>query len=503
MRRSRAWLGGLLAIAALAGSALTVSALAARPPRPVGAYTTVGAAHFFSAPSLHPPKLITDAPTGKGLAPGYVMTDTEKNLALKARMIGQGGPLILDRRLQPVWIHPVPTNDLSLNLLAQTYQGKPVLTWWQGQVAPSNGPLFAKTGADMIVDHRYRTIAALHGRNGWVLSPHEFLLEGGDALVTAYKNVPGDLTAFGGPRRGVIIDTAVQEYNVSTGALVWQWDALQHVAPSETYAKVGRDGVFDPYHLNSIDPSMPGKLLISLRNTWAAYLIDRATGNIDWRLAGKKSDFELGPNAAFSWQHDAKFLPDGEITIFDDACCPASGPKANGPARGLFLRLDTAAHTATVARQYTHNGLKVGSQGSVQVLPNGNVMIGWGQQPWFSEYRADGKLLFDARYPNPDITYRAYVQTWTGTPFYPPSIAARRHAGKVFVYASWNGATNVASWQLLSGSSPRSLKVAVRRARRTGFETAIGVAGGSFFKVLALDAKGRAIGSSKVVRVSG
>ena len=175
-------------------------------------------------------------------------------------------------------------------------------------------------------------------------------------------------------------------------------------------------------------------------------------------------------------------------------------PQANGPGRGLFLKLNMTNHTATVQRAITHHGLEVGSQGSVQVVPGGNVMIGWGQQPWFSEYSSHGKLLFDARYPNPDISYRVYLQRWSATPFYRPRLAARRVRGRITVYASWNGATNVASWQVLAGSNPRHLR-AVKRMRRAGFETSINVPGGRFFKIRALDRKGHVIGVAKVARL--
>ncbi len=491
---------GLAVLAFVAVGAFAASGGAASASAPIGAYTTKGAFTFTSEPALHPPKVKTDVPTRKGLAPGYFMTDTSKSLSLKQRMVGRGGPVIYDRHLQPVWVRHVPTSDLSLNLIAQTYQGKPVLTWWQGKVAPSNGPLNAETGVVTIVDNHYRTITRLQATDGWVLSPHEFLIEGQNALVTAYKNVPYDLTPYGGKPNGMLVDTAVQEYNIKTGALVWQWDTLAHVSPAESYAKIGGDNTLDPYHLNSIDASHSGKLLISLRNTWALYQLDRATGNIDWRLAGKKSDFKLGSGAAFSWQHHSRYLPNDVISVFDDGCCPASGPQANGPGRGLFLKLDMTNHTATVQRAITHHGLEVGSQGSVQVVPGGNIMIGWGQQPWFSEYGAQGKLLFDARYPGPDISYRVYLQRWNATPYYRPRVAVRRHRGRVTVHASWNGATNVVRWQLMAGTSGRHLTT-VKRTRRTGFETTIAVSGGRFFKARALDRRGHVIGTSAVARV--
>jgi hypothetical protein len=152
------------------------------------------------------------------------------------------------------------------------------------------------------------------------------------------------------------------------------------------------------------------------------------------------------------------------------------------------------------------------TQGNTQALPNGNEFIGWGQSPYYSEYAGAGNtedngsrnLLYDAKLPGSDISYRAFRDKWIGTPYYPPSAAARSAGGHSVVYASWNGSTQTSAWQVLAGSDPKSLSVVVGHAPRSGFETTVTTpAPGPYFEVRALDAKGRVIGESRVVKLSG
>src|ERR1700685_76746 len=178
----------------LAAIATSVAATAAQAG-PIGAYTTKDTLSYVSAPTLHPPKLTTlSSVSSKKLAPGYFMIANFKNLAETGTMDGQGGPLILDNQLRPIWFHPVPTSDYSLNLRTQTFSGKPALSWWQGVV--SNEGVVA-SGEDVVVNQQYKTVATLKGADGWVLTPHEFLISGDDAWVTANEDVSGvTLTAF-------------------------------------------------------------------------------------------------------------------------------------------------------------------------------------------------------------------------------------------------------------------------------------------------------------------
>jgi Arylsulfotransferase (ASST) len=498
-------LGLLLGVAACSAG-LGVINVAPALAAPIGAYTTKGAYTYMSVPNLHPPKIQADAPTSsKKLAPGYFMVSNFKNLAMTQPLAGQGGPLILNSALQPVWFDPTPLNVYSLNLTTQTYQGKPALSWWEGVI--SNVGAVA-SGKDIVVDQHYRQVASLTGKDGWVLSPHEFLVRGNDAWVTANRNVPNqNLTAFGGPASAVVTDSAVQEYNLKTGALVASWSALAHIPLSQSQTRPAPGIPWDAYHVNSINTTSNGGFVTSMRNTWAAYRVDNVTrGNIEWTLGGNSSSFKFGSGATFEWQHNVQLQPGGEVSLFDDACCGVIGPgkfaPPFGPSRGLVLKLDTTSHTAALVSQYAHSGLTTSTQGDTQLLANGNVVVGWGGQPWFSEYSKAGKLLLDARFPNPDISYRAYVQNWVGTPFFPPSGAARKTKSKTMVYASWDGATQVGAWRVLAGPNAKHLATVATRAK-TSFETAIGLRQSyKVFKLRALDAKGHVIGTSKAFGVT-
>jgi len=243
-------------------------------------------------------------------------------------------------------------------------------------------------------------------------------------------------------------------------------------------------------------------LLVSMRDTWAAYLVDIATGRIEWTLGGRRSSFTLGPNADFEWQHDVRLAPNGQLTLFDDHCCQLTGGgtyvSPTGPSRGLVLNLDQKTHTATLAAQYGEGyDLPVDYMGSTQTLANGNVFVGWGAEPYFTEFTPAGKVVLEGVLPGADLSYRALVEPWTGLPLTPPAAAARTTAGSTKVYASWNGATRVASWRVLAGSSTGPL-TRVASAPRSGFETAISLPGAyARYEVEALDAGGHVIGTSR------
>ncbi len=490
----------------LAGFVALTIAFAGSHAAPIGAYTTNGAYSFLTEPSLHPPTIRSTQRASAGqLAGSYIFTTNFYDLN-EPPIVGQSGPLILDEELQPVWFQPVPESVAAVNLSLQTYQGKPALAWWQGRVTNTGA---TETGEYVVVNRHYQTIATLRATNGWVLTLHELAIHGEDAWVTANKNIPIDLSKYGGAYNGSLVDSAVQEYNLKTGKLVRNWDALDHIPLSEAQASLPTNGFpWDAYHINAIDLLGNEKFLVSMRNTWGVYLVDIATGKIEWTLGGKRSDFRFGPGAAFQWQHDAR-LDGSTVTMFDDHCCQLTGGgtsvPATGPSRGLVLGLDEGARTATLLAQYPGDG-KFESEymGDAQPLPNGAVFVGWGSEPSFSEYSRSGKLLLGAELPGPDLTYRATVGRWVGEPLSAPAgVASRTNDGNTTVYASWNGATQVVSWRVLAGHSSQPLSV-VARAAKSGFETAIAVPqGDTRFKVQALDANGRIIGTSRLFTSGG
>ncbi len=471
---------------------------------PIGAYTTRGAYSFVTEPSLHPPKLRTIHPAGAiRPAPGYIFTTSFFDLN-EPPIVGQSGPLILDNSLQPVWFEPVPERVAAANLSLQTYNGKPALAWWQGVVTNTGA---TESGEDVVVDQHYQTVARLKGADGWILTLHALAIDGDDAWVTANKNIPMNLSKYGGAYNGALIDSAVQEYDLRTGKLLRTWDAVDHIPLGDSHASLPTNGFpWDAYHVNAVELVANGSFLVSMRNTWAAYLVNIDTGKIEWALGGKHSSFKFGPGAAFQWQHDVALGVGGRanstITMFDDHCCQLTGGgtsvPATGPSRGLVLALDQRTHTATLAAQYRGDG-KFESEymGDTEPLHGGNTFVGWGSEPYFSEYTRSGRLVLEGEFPGPDLSYRATVEPWVGLPLSPPAGAARLTAGRTTVYASWNGATQVVSWRVLAGPTAGRLAV-VASAPKSGFETAIPVVSSyATFEVQALAADGRAVGVSR------
>jgi WD40 repeat protein len=290
--------------------------------------------------------------------------------------------------------------------------------------------------------------------------------------------------------------------DLSTGELVFDWSSADHIDFAESYQKYSKDAPYDPVHLNSIDITPDGKLLVSARNTWTVYKVDPSTGEIIWRLGGKKTDFSLGPGVSFAWQHDARTHTDGTISLFDDQAAP---PEAK-QSRGLVLNVDETAKTAAVGREYFHptKTLLAGSQGSFQVLPGGDVLIGWGAEPYYTELQPDGTLVLDGKFAA-GSSYRAFRFEWTGTPTDLPALAVdRTPSGRLLAYASWNGSTETVRWRVLTGAAADRL-TNTAEAARDGFETRIvlprGAGRASRVAVAALDANGTVLARSRTIAV--
>jgi hypothetical protein len=406
---------------------------------------------------------------------------------------GQGGPLIVGDDGQPIWFMPLPGTRRATDFRVQRYAGRPVLTWWEGQATGGRG-----AGEGVIADESYRVIARVRAGNGERMDLHEFTLTPrGTALVIAYRDRARDLRAWGGTTNGLVTDGVVQEIDVTTGRVLFEWRAMGSVPLSDSYERMTRGHApWDAFHLNSVDEDRDGDLLVSARHTHAVYRIDRATGRIAWRLGGKRSSFRMGAGAHFELQHDARAQADGTIRIFDN-----SSRRLRRRSRAIWLRLDATRHTATLVRERHHPAeVLAGTQGNAEVLPNGDTFIGWGSQGRISELAPGGRLLLDLRLPHRWDTYRAYRSPWVGRPATQPEIAAEtRQDGGTTVYVSWNGATEVARWQVLAGADETSLQV-VGTAPRRGFETQIRLPDlAPAVVVRALDASGVVLAQSRVV----
>jgi Arylsulfotransferase (ASST) len=160
--------------------------------------------------------------------------------------------------------------------------------------------------------------------------------------------------------------------------------------------------------------------------------------------------------------------------------------------------------TTTLVTEYVHpTEILSVSQGNLQMLPNGNAFVGWGSAPVFSEFDADGNLRFNGRFPKGGSSYRAYSFPWVGQPTNAPAIAVELGSGtEATIYASWNGATEVATWQVLVGQQPDQMQN-VGDTPRSGFETAITVQTEvPYLAVQAQDSSGNVLGISETVRAT-
>jgi len=475
--------GGALA----AGSAVSSLTGCGRPPA-----GTVQ--EFRSYPGLHP--AVVDVDTYRpGQAPGLVLMDSHFGP-------GQQGPIIVDGNGDLVWFRALSNSGASMrafNLRAGTYLGEPVLTWWEGDVVSGHGQ-----GHYEVVGADYEQVARVEAGNGYLGDLHEFFVTPqGTAFFSCYGTSQADLSSLGGAKDATYFYGVAQEVDVKTGKVLFQWRSDEHVAFSESYAPVPKDGAtpWDYFHINSICPSGDGDLLISGRHTWGVYKVSRSTGKVAWRMGGKESDFSFGPGATYAWQHDVTQQPNGTITVFDNG----TGLYVTQPgSRGLVLSLDTAARKVNLVRQYPHpgNALRAGALGSVQVLPDGHVFMGWGVHAWYTEFGPDGSALLDGHLAGTGtLSYRAFRSVWTGRPAGPPAVAAERQGAGMTVFAAWNGATEVNSWLVLAGKHPSGLD-RIGTAAKAGFETVIPVKTWSpYVAVAAMDAGGKQLGRSPTVRV--
>jgi hypothetical protein len=444
---------------------------------------------FRSRPDLKPPAL---AVRGANTSPGYVLVDPSWGTG------SQAGPLIVDNAGEPVWFHPLPGDTLATTLRVQTYAGRPVLTWWEGREVQFYGQ-----GEAVIADSSYRELARVRAAGGRQMDLHEFVLTPqGTALFTCFPQmVRTDLSSIGGARDATLIESIIQEVDIASGELLLEWRSLDHIVPSESYAPL-----YEPYdylHINSISLTEDGNLLVSGRGTWSVYKLDRRSGAVIWRLGGKLSDFAMETGAQFVYQHHAVPVTADTISVFDNGSDGTHSPEEQ--SRAILINVDEKRRSARLGRSYTRHGhVLSGAMGSVQLLPYGRVLVGWGNDPYISEYTADGRLVTDARLMAAGAhSYRAFRSEWRAQPLDPPRIELTKDSrtGAKTLYTSWNGATEVSHWQVLAGIAPDALRT-IGIARRYGFETAIplGTAGG-YVAAAALDRAGNRLGMSHAIKL--
>jgi hypothetical protein len=446
---------------------------------------------FYTMPGLQAPVLTVTVPDHDPAA-GDILTTNGPGP-------GQYGPLIYTPQGRLVWFEKLVGGEAAEDLNEQTYEGRRVLTWWKGKVLS----LGFGQGEDIVTSSSYQTMARIPGGNGLHADLHEFQIAPHDiAYITAYNPIRCNLQAVKGSAGGAIVDTAIQEIDLRTGLVRWEWHSLDHVGASESEVETPNGASpWDYFHLNSIDPQPDGNLFISARSTWAGYQLQAGSGKVLWRLGGNDSSFRMGPGTRTAWQHDGRVIADGQVSFFDDG----SNPPIHSQSRGIRIALDLKTHEARLVSSYTHPGapLLSPSQGNMQTLPDGDAVVGYGGVPAISEYAAGGVLLLDAHLPLDMSFYRAFRFPWHGQPSSPPAVLAdlNNTGEETIVHASWNGATEVSSWRVLASSASSGALTARATIPDGGFESSTTLPRKyARVAVQALDSTGRPLGISSTVQ---
>jgi hypothetical protein len=379
--------------------------------------STLGvAAPALAAPSSPPPVTILTSSPFVGQGEDFFITPTGDTGTYA------NGPEILAPNGSVVWFHPIPANETASDFRVQSYLGQPVLTWWQG-----TGLGGLSSGSDYIYNTRFRQIATVNAGNGLSADGHEFLITPQNtALILSYTTATANLSSIGGPSDQTVINGVVQEIDIATGQVLFQWNSEDHVpfSQSEQPLPASPSTPWDWFHINAVKLDTDGNLLIDARDTWTTYKVDRHNGNIIWQLGGKDSSFKLqaapgqtldSAGEIFAWQHDPQALGGGVYTFFDNE---SSGTPLLPYSRAVTVLLNEFDHTATLIKSDEQpEGLSAASQGNAQTTDRGNLVVGWGALPYFSEFSPFGQLLFNAQFPTGVNTYRAYLQPWPAAGF--------------------------------------------------------------------------------------
>ncbi|OAA80187.1 Arylsulfotransferase [Akanthomyces lecanii RCEF 1005] len=483
---------------------------------------------FRSRPDLAPPRLNITIPATDAVEEGYLFLAPFAGFPdTPTAQYGprQAGPYIFKDNGDLVWSGYAIFSIWSTNFQAGRWKGKDILFSFEGD---HNAGYGHGHGHITFVDQHYETIRELRAGNHKLVDKHEFhIVNEATGLIQIYQPVPRDLSEWGaGPEQQWIVNSIIQELDISTGKLLFEWSSLDHVAPDEAILPInpGQAGsgynssdAWDYFHINSVDKDSQGNYLISARDACAVHKINGTDGSIIWRLNGNRSDFKMGNGTKFCFQHHARWLSQKEgvelISLYDNS---AHGTEHNGGSEvhtaptssGKILKLDTSSWTAEIVGGYfPPDDLLSKSQGSTQVLPNGNVLVGWGSEGAVTEFSSDGTPIFHAYMDSGALgdgvqNYRAFRYNWTGLPNEDPAIVSLESADGTTVYVSWNGDTETALWRFYSETDDFGSRQFLGEVERESFETKLFVPKKQLKSVSAeaIDASGKHLVSTATVK---
>jgi hypothetical protein len=376
---------------------------------------------------------------------------------------GYPAVVILDETGEPVYFKTLPTAKFAGDFNKQTVNGTDYLTYHAGIL--SSGFTY---GTSYVLDENYQIVDTWTIDNNSGSDVHDFLLlDNGHAILMAYVTIPFDLSPYGGPINGTLIDIVLQEQDANKN-VVFEWHGSQHMPIEDTELNLNTTEPVDYLHTNGIAVDDDGNWLLSHRHFSEITKISRQTGEIIWRMGGAGNEFTFTNDIGFFNQHHINRLENGHISLFDN------GNLHDPPhSRAIEYAIDETAKTVTRVWVYPDDTDEYASaMGNFQRLPNGNSFIGWGTLPKITEVLPDGTVALEMLLNAPN--YRAFRYPWEGTPTADPRAVIRYDADPtaVTIYTSWNGATGITGYDIYAGPTTATLSK-IKYAPRTGFETTI------------------------------
>ncbi|KAJ5697787.1 hypothetical protein N7488_011471 [Penicillium malachiteum] len=415
-------------------------------------------------------------------------------LTVRDKLRGVIYPSIYSDDGQLIWQGP---KGSQFALQPQVLDGEPVLVYWNGvaNLGFGHGHIsILNTSYDEIhrvtLDCQQQNIVTVYDQPVGIdscLDLHENqFTDSGTVLAMVVNVTQADLTSVDGPKEGWIQDGVIYEIDLKTNDILFRWSAFEHIdelpmsyvmAPFNATGDVGskRTNPWGYSHLNSV-AKYGDSYLLSSRQMCAIFLV-APNGSVKWTLHGQTGgDFNLGPDTNFCFQHDVRVVSEspGRVVLSLHNNDNTESTKGVAFTTGMVLEveLEGSKNVTLKRRMWDHVDLVFSTaQGGFQSLSNGHVLLGHGAVPRFEEFDENDSLVMRGSfgYDGNMESYRTYRCPWVGRPSAEPDVIAcpaGEGINSTAVFMSWNGATDVESWKVYSGTQ------VIGTAIRNGFETA-------------------------------
>jgi hypothetical protein len=362
------------------------------------------------------------------------------------------------------------------------------------------------TNSYLAMDNTYTHVDSFTCGNGYVTDSHGLqLLDNGHALLMSYDPQVVDMSEIveGGNPEARVIGFIIQELDTSKN-VVFQWRSWDHFEITDAIGLDLTRRRVDYVHGNAVEPDLDGNILISCRHMSEITKIDRATGDIIWRMGGKNNQFTFVNDPdhpdGFSYPHDCRIIDNGNLTVFDNG-----NHHEPQHSRGVEYEIDDVNMTATRVWEFRDDpDLFAPFVGNTQRLPNGNTMIGHGGTwPSATEVTPDGKKVWAFTMPEGQNAYRVFRFPWNGKAAAPTAWTdTTTHPDELHIGFVKFGDENVKAYRVYRGASPETMEMIGETPEHTMRVRDFAAEEMMYFRVTALDDKGAESPQSNLVAVA-